>query len=73
MKVSYNPQHNGVPERNNRSIIDYSMAMIHDQELPMFFWVEACSTMVYVWNWSPQKILGDKTLEEEFLGMNPDI
>jgi len=47
MIVSYNPQHNGVAERKNQSIIGSSKAMIHDQDFPMFLWVEACNTTVY--------------------------
>jgi transposase InsO family protein len=48
--VSYNPQHNGVAERKNRSIIGAAKAMIHDQDLPMFLWEEACNTTVYIQN-----------------------
>jgi transposase InsO family protein len=59
--VSYNAQQNGVVERNNRSIIDSSKDMIHDQELPMFFWSKACDTILYVLYKSPHKILGDMT------------
>jgi transposase InsO family protein len=46
--VPYNPQHNGVAERKNRSIVEASKAMIHDQDLPMFLWGEASSTTMYV-------------------------
>jgi hypothetical protein len=60
-------------ERNNRFITSYAKAMIHDQELPMFLWVEACNTMVYVQNMSPYRILGDKTLEEEFSWVKSEI
>jgi transposase InsO family protein len=35
MAVSYNPQHNGVVERKNWSIMGSSRAMIHDLELSM--------------------------------------
>jgi transposase InsO family protein len=59
MVVSYNPQEYGVAERKNRSIIGSSRAMIHDQELPMFLWEEACNMTVYVENRSPHTILGD--------------
>jgi transposase InsO family protein len=48
LKISYNPQQNGVVERNNRSIISSSKDMIHDQEFPMFLLAEECNTMVYV-------------------------
>jgi hypothetical protein len=73
LTVSYNPQQNGVAERKNRSIIGSARAMIHDQELPMFLWAEACNTTVYVHNKSPHRILGDKTPEEAFSGVKPEI
>jgi hypothetical protein len=47
--------------------------MIHDQELPMFLWAKACNTTVYVQNRSPQRILGNKTPEEAFSGVKPEI
>jgi hypothetical protein len=34
--IPYNPQHNGVAERKNKSIIEATKAMIHDQNLPIF-------------------------------------
>jgi hypothetical protein len=40
--------------------------MLHDQILPFFHWVEACSIVVYVENRSPHHALGRKTLEEAF-------
>jgi hypothetical protein len=73
LTVSYNPQQNGVAERKNRSIIGSARAMIHDQDLPMFLWAEACNTTIYVQNKSPHRILGDKTPEEAFTGVKPEI
>jgi transposase InsO family protein len=46
--VPYNPQQNGVAERKNRSIVEATKAMIHDQNLPMILWVEASMIVVYV-------------------------
>jgi hypothetical protein len=51
--VPHNPQQNGVAERKNRSIVERAKAMIHDQHLPMFLWVEASMTVVYVHHRSP--------------------
>jgi transposase InsO family protein len=51
--VPYNPQQNGVVETKNRTIIEATKAMIHDQSLPMTIWAEACMTAVYVQNRSP--------------------
>jgi transposase InsO family protein len=53
--VPYNPQQNGVAERKNRTIIEATKAMIHDQSLPMIIWVEASMTTVYVQNKSPHQ------------------
>ena len=36
--VPYNPQHNGVVERKNKTIVLAVKAMIHDQGVPMFLW-----------------------------------
>jgi hypothetical protein len=47
--------------------------MIHDQDLPMFLWEEACNMTVYVQNRSPHKVLEDKTPEEAFFGVKPEI
>jgi hypothetical protein len=73
LTVSYNPQQNGVAERKKHSIIAFSRDMIHDQEFPMFLWLEACNMVLYVQNMSPHRILGEKTLEEEFSRVKPDI
>jgi hypothetical protein len=61
LTVPHNPQQNGVAERKNRAIIGVAKAMLHDQDLPMFLWAEACNTTVYTQNRSPHKVLGSKT------------
>jgi hypothetical protein len=71
--VPYNPHQNGVAERKNRTIIEATKEMIHDQSLPMTLWEEACNTTVYVQNMSPHHILKNITPEEAFTGVKPDI
>jgi hypothetical protein len=71
--VPYNPQQNGVVKRKNRSIIGVAKAMIHDQDLSMFLWAEACNTTVYIQNRCPHRILEDKTPEEAFTGVKPEV
>ena len=34
----YNPQQNGVVERKNRTIMEATRVVIHDQDLPMHLW-----------------------------------
>jgi hypothetical protein len=69
----YNPQQNGVAERKNRSIVEATKAMIHDQNLPMIMWAEASMTVVYVQNRSPHKILKNMTPEEAFTGVKHEV
>jgi transposase InsO family protein len=70
LTTPYNPQQNGVAERKNRSIVEATQAMIHDQSLPMHLWAKASSTTVYVQNRSPHKILGTRHLKSSSLERN---
>jgi hypothetical protein len=72
LTTPYNPKQNGVAERKNISIVEAVKAMIHDQGLPMHLWEKTSSTIVYVQNRSPHKILGNKTPEEVFTGKKPE-
>ena len=47
--------------------------MLHDQSLPFFLWVEACSTAVYIHNRSPHRAVGNMTPEECFSGKKPEV
>jgi hypothetical protein len=73
MTVPYNPQQNGVAERKNRAITDAARSMLHEQSLPLYLWVEACATAVYLQNMSPNRILGKMTPEEAFTDRRPDV
>ena len=69
LSTPYNPQQNGVVERKNQTIMEEVKALIHDQDLSMHLWAEAARTAVYVQNKSPHRVLGNKTPEEMFLGL----
>jgi hypothetical protein len=71
--VPYNPHQNGVAERNNKTIIEATKAMIHDQSLPMIMWAKASMTAVYVQNRSPHQILKNMTPEESFTEVKPEV
>ena len=47
--------------------------MLYDQDLPLFLWAEACSTVVYLQKRSPHRVLGSRTPEEAFTGRRPDV
>ena len=73
MSTPYNPQQNGIEERNNRTIMEAAIEMLHDQDLPMHLWVEASRIVVYVQNRTPHRVLEKKTPEEAFSGKKPEV
>ena len=38
MSTPYNPQQNGIAERKNKTIMEATKVMLHDQDLPMHLW-----------------------------------
>jgi len=73
MTAPHNPYKNGVNERENQSIVGYVRAMLHDQDLSLHLWAEACSKAVYLKNQSPHHILGMITPHDTFLGRKSDV
>jgi hypothetical protein len=73
MTVPYNPRQNEVVERKNKAITDAARSMLHDQSLPLYLWVEACATAVYLQNRNPHRILGKLTPKDAFTDRRPDV
>ena len=48
LTIPYNPQHNGVWERKNRTVCEAAKAMLHDQDLSTYLWEEATNTIAYI-------------------------
>ena len=46
----YTPQHNGVVERRNRTLLDMVRSMMGKEDLPKSFWGYALMTVVYILN-----------------------
>jgi transposase InsO family protein len=53
LKNSYTPQHNGVTERMNRTLMGMARSMMHFKGLSTKYWAEAVHTAVYFRNRSP--------------------
>ena len=53
----------GLQKEKNRTIMEATRAMLHDQDLPMHLWAEATRTAVYVQNHTPHRVLENKTHE----------
>jgi hypothetical protein len=71
--MPYNPQQNEVAERKNKTICEAVKAMMFDQDPPNSLWEKATSTAVYIQNMCPHAILKDKTPEEVFSWIKPEV
>ena len=69
----HTPQHNGVAEQKNMTMVGIGKAMLFDQGLPLFLWSEAYMTAIYIQNRCPHIALGRKTPKEVFTGTRPDV
>ena len=71
--MPYNLEQNGLAKRKKRPIVEVARAMLHDQKFSKFLWGEATNTAVYIQNKVPHQALDNKTPEEVFSGVNPNI
>ena len=69
----HSPQQNGVSERMNRTIMEGARSMLYQAKLPLKFWAEAVSTMVYLRNRSPTTSLNGSTPYEFWFKQKPDV
>ena len=56
------PQQNGVVERKNRTLQEMARTMLHENNLPNYFWAKAVNTSCYMLN---------RVLIRPFFGQNP--
>jgi hypothetical protein len=73
LTMPYNPQQNGVVERKHKTICEVAKEMMFDQDLQNYLWVEATSTAMHIQNRCPHAILKEKTPEEVFSGIKPEV
>ncbi|KAK2355926.1 putative mitochondrial protein [Trifolium repens] len=68
----YTPQHNGLAERRNRTVLNMARSMIKQKSLPHKFWGEAVTTAAYILNKCPTKKLR-MVPEEAWCGRKPSV
>ena len=73
LAAPYTPQHNGVVERKNRTIMGLVRSMLKEKHLPFELWGEAVSTCVYVLNRSSTKGVKGHTPYEKWNGRKPNV
>jgi hypothetical protein len=71
--IPHTPQHNGVAERKNRTLVECARSMIKGKNLSNSFWVEAINTTVYLKNRSPTRCLDNVTPFKALYGSKPAI
>ena len=69
----YTPQHNGIAERRNKTILNMIRSMLRSKKLPHNFWAKAATTIVYVLNRCPTKNLDGEVPEEAWSGVKPSV
>ena len=67
------PQHNGVAERRNRTIVERIRALLHASGLPRTLWGEAARHVVWLMNRTSTKAVSGKTPYEAAFGKKPNL
>ena len=67
------PEHNGVAERLNRTLVEHVDTILHDSGLPKNLWGEALLHVVWVKNRSATRALDEKTPYEMLYGKKPNL
>ncbi|THH04746.1 hypothetical protein EW146_g10095, partial [Bondarzewia mesenterica] len=68
------PEHDGVSERMNRTLVENARAMLADADLPKSYWFDAVEYAALLHNVSPTRSLkGDVTPEEAWSRNKPNV
>ncbi|WVZ24171.1 hypothetical protein V8G54_002715 [Vigna mungo] len=67
----YTPQHNGLVERRNKTLVEMTRCLLKGKKLPHNLWGEAVVTAAYLLNRCPTKALKNTTPEEAWSGIKP--
>ena len=73
LTVHDTPEHNGIAERLNRTLLEKVRAMLHASQLPKSLWGEAIQHAVYLKNVTSTKSLNGKTPYEIYYGIKPNL
>ena len=66
------PQHNGVSERHNRTLLDIVQSMMSLTDLPLLFWGYALETTTFTLTRDPSKSV-ETTPYELWFGKKPKL
>ena len=66
------PEHNGIAECLNHTLLDKSHAMLANTNLPKSYWLEALNYTTFLHNLSPSHSI-TTTPSEAYTGTKPDV
>jgi hypothetical protein len=69
----YTPQHNGVVERKNQTIMNMDRIMLKEKHLPNEYWDDAVVCSLYILNRIPTKSVKHQVPQETLSGKNNNI
>lgn len=69
----YTPQYNAFVERRNRTLLDTTMSMLKEKNLPDTFWGEEIATSAYVLNICPTNKLKEEIPIEKWTGRKQSV
>ena len=73
LTAPYTPQHNGVVERRNRTMMEMTRSVLKHMHMPNYLWGEAIRHSTYLLNQILTRALKEKTPYECFRGKKPSI
>ncbi len=66
------PQHNGIAERLNHTLLDKVQTMLADADLPKSYWLEVLNYATLLHNVSPSRSISS-TPSKAYMGTKPDV
>lgn len=73
LTTAYTPQQNGVAERKNRTILNMVRCLLEEKNMPKMLWPDAVKWTCHVLNRSPTASLKNKTPEECWSDLKPNV
>ena len=73
LTAPYTPQHNGVVERRNQTVVGMARSLLKSMGVPARFWGEAVATAVYLLNRSPTKSVKGMTPYQAWHEKKPTV
>jgi hypothetical protein len=71
--MPYTPEHNGVTECMNQTLLDKVQAMLAGADLPKMYWFKALQYAALLHNVMPMQALNGMMLEEAWSRNKPDV